>query len=106
MSLYEFLRQKRMNKALTQREAAELIGKSNHQFISNIERGSAKPSIAVLKQLCEIYDVEYSDMLNAYIDGEKEQAVLIAIYKWTALQKDEDDEAKTQSGRDPWVTSF
>lgn len=107
MCLYDFLKHKRMTKALTQREAAELIGKKNHQFISNIERGAARPSVVVLKQLCDIYGVHDEEMLEAYINDEKEKAVFVALYKWSATEKKENFfEPELLSKREIWVTAL
>ncbi|QDK38167.1 helix-turn-helix domain-containing protein [Bdellovibrio sp. NC01] len=64
-----YIKQLRINKRLTQSEAAQLLGKDQQgQYISNIERGQSVPSIEVLKKLCEIYSVQESEMTQEYMN--------------------------------------
>lgn len=63
-----YIRQLRINKHMTQHEAAQLLGKDQQgQYISNIERGQSVPSIEVLKRLCDVYDVNHTEMSEEYI---------------------------------------
>lgn len=52
----------RVNKGLTQKEAAELIGVSK-DTLSNYERGKSYPDIPVLKKIEEIYGISYNNII-------------------------------------------
>lgn len=51
----------RINKGLSQEEAAKLIGVGS-DTLSNYERGITYPDIPVLKKMEEVYEVKYDDI--------------------------------------------
>ena len=51
----------RINKKLSQDEAAKLIGISS-DTLSNYERGRSFPDIPILKKIEEAYDVSYENI--------------------------------------------
>ena len=51
-----------MNKNLTQKEAAKLIGISEPS-LSNYESGKTFPSVPVIKRIEEVYGVTYADII-------------------------------------------
>ena len=60
----EFIKQKRMEKGITQQELAERLGVSN-KTVSRWETGVYMPDISLLAPLAEILGVEVSDILSA-----------------------------------------
>jgi len=52
----------RVNKGLSQEEAARLIGVGS-DTLSNYERGITFPDIPVLKKIEEVYEVKYDDII-------------------------------------------
>ena len=56
------LKAARVNKGLTQKEAAKLIGISVYSLI-NYERGKSFPSVPTIKKVEEVYGVAYADII-------------------------------------------
>lgn len=56
------LKAARINKGLTQEEAAKLIG-VGIDTLGNYERGLTYPDIPILKKIEEVYNVEYSNII-------------------------------------------
>ena len=56
------LKAARVNKGLTQMEAAELIGISK-DTLSNYERAKSFPDVPTIKRIEEAYSVEYNDII-------------------------------------------
>ena len=54
----------RVNKQLTQEQAAELIGITKDS-LSNYERGKTAPNVKVAKKMAEIYGVSLDDLIFA-----------------------------------------
>nr|DAL55730.1 MAG TPA_asm: Helix-turn-helix XRE-family like protein [Caudoviricetes sp.] len=61
------LKAARVNKNLTQRVAARLIGISV-DTLSNYERGKSFPDIPTLKKIEEVYETPYSDLIFLPVD--------------------------------------
>lgn len=82
-SFGEFLKQKRQEKCLTQKELAKLLFVSE-SAVSKWEKDKAHPDITLLPKLSEILDVTERELITASIDNktreEKSQAK-----KWRAL---------------------
>ncbi len=55
------LKAARVNKSLTQKKAAELLGISEGTLI-NYERGKSFPDVPVIKRMETLYGVEYKDL--------------------------------------------
>ena len=85
MTFSLYLKKKRMEKALTQNQAAKRIGNIKHQFISNIERGTSKPSLGVLQRMCAVYNVEQEEMKRQYIQEAMRSARVSAEEKWNCF---------------------
>lgn len=56
------LKAARINKGLSQEEAAKKIGVSV-DTLSNYERGFTYPDIPILKEIEKVYEVEYSNII-------------------------------------------
>lgn len=56
------LKAARINKGLTQKEAAEKIGISVFT-LGNYERGKSYPDVPVIKSIESVYDVSYQDII-------------------------------------------
>lgn len=57
------LRIARKSKHLTQAEVSEMLGIAENTY-SNMERGSQRPSLARIIQLCEIYEIKPGSVLD------------------------------------------
>lgn len=55
------LRAARVNKGISQREAAQLLNVSKKTF-SNWENGKTMPKLDKIEPLCEMLDVQYNDI--------------------------------------------
>lgn len=56
------LKAARVNKNLTQKEAAKLIGVSTDTLI-NYEKGKSYPDVPILKNIESVYGVSYNDII-------------------------------------------
>ena len=56
------LKAARVNKGLTQKEAAALLGISV-ESLGNYERGKSFPNVPTLKKVEEVYEVSYADII-------------------------------------------
>lgn len=56
------LKAARINKGLTQAQAAEKIG-VKVDTLSNYERGKSYPDVPVIKRMEEVYEVPYSELI-------------------------------------------
>lgn len=56
------LKSARVNKNLTQAQAAALIGVTT-DTLSNYERGKSFPDVPVIMKIEEVYGVSYSDLI-------------------------------------------
>lgn len=68
----KFLREKRVEANLTQKEVSKHCGFANAQFISNIERGCCWPPMDSLKRMAELYDIDPRDILMILLDAKKQ----------------------------------
>lgn len=82
MPLAKFIKNKRMDAALTQLEVGQRLGFHKSQFISSMERGASRPPIQVLKKMCEIYDIPESEMRKAYMNNAVVKAEERARHDW------------------------
>lgn len=65
--LAKFLKEKRVNSGLSQKDVAEKLGYSTSQFISNWERGISHPPLATLRKLSDMYHINPEDMFQALL---------------------------------------
>jgi transcriptional regulator with XRE-family HTH domain len=56
------LKAARINKNLTQEEAAKQLGISKYT-LSNYERGKSFPDVSVIKTIEKVYEVEYDNII-------------------------------------------
>ena len=56
------LKSARVNKDLTQAQAAKLIGVTV-DTLSNYERGKSYPDVPIIQKIEEVYGVSYSDLI-------------------------------------------
>jgi len=63
------LKKKRIEAGLTQAEVAEMLGYTSSQFISNWERGLAKPPAFMLKSLAKIYKMDAKVLLDMLLES-------------------------------------
>lgn len=56
------LKAARINKGLTQAQAADKIG-INIDTLSNYERGKSYPDVPVIKRIEEVYETSYSELI-------------------------------------------
>lgn len=59
----QHLRAARKSRGLTQAKVSEMLNVAENTY-SNIERGSQKPSLSRIIQLCEIYSIKPSSVLD------------------------------------------
>ncbi len=62
MNLSMTLRAARVNKGLSQKEAAEQLGVSK-DTIGNWEKGKTYPDVQQLKKIEALYDIKYHDII-------------------------------------------
>jgi transcriptional regulator with XRE-family HTH domain len=66
--LAQFLKEKRTQSSLSQKEVATKLGYSTSQFISNWERGISQPPINTLRTLANMYNVAAEQMFNVLLE--------------------------------------
>ena len=82
MTLAKYIKEQRLNAALSQKEVVRLLGYKKPQFLSNLERGTSRPPVDVLKRMCEIYRTSHQEMREMYIQESIEIAQRKAEGKW------------------------
>jgi len=75
-SIGEFLKERRMKKGITQADLSKTLGYSSAQFISNIERDTARPPLKILRTLMRVLEI-----------GDKEMYDLILTHSEMVLRK-------------------
>lgn len=63
-TLSKYLYEKRLAKEITQGNLARVLGYASPQFISNWERGLAKPPLSTLKKMIKILDLDVDELLT------------------------------------------
>jgi transcriptional regulator with XRE-family HTH domain len=66
--LTQFLRKKRIEKKITQLQAATALGHSTAQYVSNFERGLCEPSIETVLKLCEYYGISKRELYDLMLE--------------------------------------
>ena len=87
----EFIKDKRKEKGLTQKELADKLGITN-QAISKWERGKNCPDISFLKDLCKILDININELLSGKelekVSKEESEDILVETVKtYTDIEK-------------------
>lgn len=73
IALSEFLKEKRTQASLSQKDVADKLGYSSAQFISNWERGLSSPPMHTLKKLADMYNVNIDEMFDVILESTLEQ---------------------------------
>jgi transcriptional regulator with XRE-family HTH domain len=66
--LAQFLKEKRTQSGLSQKDVATKLGYSTSQFISNWERGVSQPPINTLRTLANMYKIGAEQMFNVLLE--------------------------------------
>jgi transcriptional regulator with XRE-family HTH domain len=64
ISIGEYIKERRIEKGLTQADLSKSLGYTSAQFISNIERETAQPPLKSLKTLMRILAISESNMYS------------------------------------------
>jgi transcriptional regulator with XRE-family HTH domain len=67
--LAQFLKEKRSQSGLSQKDVATKLGYSTSQFISNWERGISQPPIHTLRTLAQMYTVGAEQMFQVLLEN-------------------------------------
>ncbi len=69
--LGDYLYEKRLAKEITQGDLATALGYASPQFVSNWERGLAKPPLETLKKLIKMLDLDVDELLTILMKMEE-----------------------------------
>jgi transcriptional regulator with XRE-family HTH domain len=88
MNIGKKIRELRKEKGLTIREVAEKAG-CTASFLSQLERGKTEPSIAMLKKIADVLNVNIVDFFmdgvnDDHIVTRSDERVLITLKRWDA----------------------
>lgn len=81
--LSQFLRERRRAKKITQLSAAEALGHSTAQYISNFERGLCEPSLETALKLCVCYGISKRELYDLMVQSYRVE-LKYRIFKETA----------------------
>ncbi len=87
-SLAAFLKQKRTEVGLSQKDVSVKLGYSTAQFVSNWERGVSNPPISSMKKISKVYNVSPEDLFQVALDS--------VIYKTTVDLRRRFNKSKSQ----------
>ena len=65
--LAQFLKEKRVQSGLSQKDVATKLGYSTSQFISNWERGISHPPLNTLRSLSNLYKINPDEMFDVLL---------------------------------------
>jgi transcriptional regulator with XRE-family HTH domain len=66
--LAEFLKSRRSQVGLSQKDVAKSLGYSTSQFVSNWERGISQPPVSVLRRLADLYKIDAEEMFKVLLE--------------------------------------
>lgn len=72
-TLSKYLHEKRVAKEITQGNLARMLGYASPQFVSNWERGLAKPPLSTLKKMIKILDLDVDELLTILMKIEEKR---------------------------------
>lgn len=75
------LTQKRLEKQMTQREAAEFLKLDSPQYVSNIERCLCRPSLQTINALADLYEINRREIVDVLINDYKEEIEEVVLPK-------------------------
>lgn len=61
-----YLKEKRINNGLSQKQVSRHLGFSTPQFVSVLERGRAAPPLVVVTKLMSLYKIDRNEMYVIY----------------------------------------
>ncbi|MBY0316440.1 MAG: helix-turn-helix domain-containing protein [Bdellovibrionales bacterium] len=70
--LGEYLRVKRVDAGLSQKQVADKLKYSTPQFVSNFERGLCAPPMKALRVLVRLYNLNASEFTNFVLELQEE----------------------------------
>lgn len=85
-NLGNFLKHKRIEANLTQRELAHALGDMNSQFVSNWERGLCAPPSHCFQKLIELLKVNREQLVEVMLEDSK-MVIEAKVYKKKAKKK-------------------
>lgn len=72
-NLGNYLREKRETNNFTQNELASKLGYSSPQFVSNWERGLARPPTVQLKAISKLLKIDRKELIGFLVDLDKQE---------------------------------
>lgn len=72
-TLNDYLRQKRIDRGLSQFDVAKVLGYSSPQFVSNWERGLVSPPLETVSVLIDLYQIPADEVIDRILDETREQ---------------------------------
>lgn len=69
----DYLKNKRIERGLSQKEVSDKLGYTTPQFISNWERGLSAPPIDVFKKIAHLYHISSEEMFDIFLSEEIER---------------------------------
>lgn len=70
--LNKYLRDRRVELALTQKEVADTMGLESPQYISNFERDLNAPSLEFLRKLMKLYKIPKTTIIEILIEDRQQ----------------------------------
>lgn len=74
--LASFLKDKRIEANLSQKDVADFLKYESAQFISNWERGLSSPPITILKKLADFYGISPEKLFEVVLEEEIRQTTI------------------------------
>lgn len=84
--LGNYLKNKRIETNLTQRELAQALGDMNSQFVSNWERGLCAPPSHCFQKLIELLKINREQLVQVMLEDSK-TVIEAKVYKKKAKKK-------------------
>lgn len=76
VDLGTFLKEKRENVGLSQKDVAHKLGYTTPQFISNWERGISTPPLKTLKKIGDMYKVSADELFQVTLNYQIQQMTM------------------------------
>jgi transcriptional regulator with XRE-family HTH domain len=86
VNLGNFLKQKRVEANLTQRELASTLGNMNSQFVSNWERGLCAPPSHCFQKLIDMLKINRENLVHIMLEDSR-IVIEAKVYKKKAKKK-------------------
>lgn len=84
--LGQYLKEKREEAGLSQREVGEALGYNGSQFVSNFERGLCAPPLAKMSILMKLYKIPMTELVNRLVKYQ-EKLIRSELKKSTAKRR-------------------